>query len=244
MFDNKNNTTLPSRQRLNEISHHFMDATPTISKTRRTPFFLPVLIDEAGHKDMVVALNAELNKRGQSSCILNVKDIHQNLKNNNFLLDEDCWSEPFGDIGDQDTARIECDITRKYIMDNYEEDVFLLPYIFSQSFVPVLFSRALIIVSSTLNDVRSAYGDIKHLNEHSVAFIEIVMTYVEDVDKSSQMFLKLKQGAKKFLDLNIYNNGFLKINNHQSEDSGIIDGEIEGIATSVIQRWGLEKDTA
>jgi len=236
MLNNLNSQPLQSRQRLNKISHHFLGDSPAASCSRQAPFFLPILVDDENHKKLVLKLNDELIKKGHSSCIVNTSDIYDNLKNSGFLPGNEDWSNPFGDINDHNIRNYAYNITRKHILNKQKEDIYLLPYTFSQSFVPVLFGKAVMIIASTLDEIRSAYGDIKNLNKYAVKSIDIIMTYADNPDIASRYFSKLDDGVKKFLQFNIHNAGYIKTDKHSPADDGI-----EKITSTIINRWQSTK---
>ena len=238
MLNNIKNSPLASLQRLNGISHHFLGDSPETSSNRRVPFFLPILVDEINHKKIILKLNHELLTKGLSSCIVNTNNIYKTLMNHGLLLNDEAWSNPFGDIDNHNIGRDAYEIARKQIIDNQKEDIYLIPYSFCQSFVPVLFGKAVIITASTIDEIRSAYGDIKHLNKHGITSIDIIMTYSDDKNKTSQYFSKLDEGVKKFLGFNVYNSGHIKIENQIAGESS---NDIDKIACRIISRWELTK---
>jgi hypothetical protein len=241
MLNNIKNSPLPSRQRLDEISHHFLGDSSAIISGRRVPFFLPILVDEEHHKNLVLNLNNELIKKGASSCIVNANDIYTNLKNNGFFSDNEHWSHPFGDINNQNIRNYAHNITIKHILNHQKEDIYLLPYTFSQSFLPVIFGKAVIIIASTLDEIRSAYGDIKNLNKYSVNSIGTIMTYKNNPVTASLVFSKLNKGVKKFLNFDLHNSGYIKIDNDSNTYAINTElDEIEIIIASIISRWNLE----
>jgi len=242
MLNNLNNKPLQSRQRLNKISHHFLGDSSAILCRGRDPFFLPVLVDNEYHKRLVLKLNDELIKKGQSSCIVNTNDIYDNLKNNGFFPGDECWSNPFGDINNHNIRNYAYNMTRKYILNRQKEDIYLLHYTFSQSFIPVLFGKSVMVVASTLDEIRSAYGDIKNLNKYAVKSIDIIMSYSDAPDTASQCFSKLDEGVKKFLQFNIHNAGYIKTEKHLTADNqmlNITDTEISKITRTIINKCEL-----
>jgi len=248
MLNNLNSKPLASRQRLDKISHHFLGGSSAISCNKRSPIFLPVLIDDKNHKRLALKLNDELIKTGHSSCIVNTSDIYDNLKDNGFFTGDECWLSPFGDINNHNIRNYAFNITRKYILNKQKEDIYLLPYTFNQSFVPVLFGKAIIIIASTLDEIRSAYGDIKNLNKYGVKSIDIIMTYSDNSNAASRCFSKLNEGVKRFLQFNIHNTGYIKIEKHPAsggKNLNITDSEIREITSTMTNRWQLtEKQQA
>ena len=242
MFDKIVNTSLQSRQRLDKISHHFISDSPSAEKERRIPLFLPILIDDDSHKELTSDLNKELINNGLTCCIININDVCKKLTRSGFLSTGECWSNPFGETNKNKHDAY--NVAKKHITDNITADVYLLPYTYAQSFVPVLFGKAIIMVAPTLDEIRMAYGDIKNMSTHSVNSIGVIMIHSGDIEMATKYFSKLSNGVQKFLNVKINKYGYLLTNKNSPETEKHIhkiNSGIDKIALKLIRNWGLSK---
>ena len=244
MFENSENISQQSRQRLDKISHHFMSDSPIKTTKRRIPLFLPILIDGVAHKKLILELNEELIRTGLLSCIIDTNDIYTSLTMSGYLSTHECWPDSFDDMHNQKNRMNAYNMVKKQIIDKKMGDIYLLPYTYEQLFVPELFGKAVIIATSNLDEIRTAYADIKILSNHSVNSIGIIMAYSSDIDTATQYFTKLSEGVRKFLGFNIYENGYLLNNrykNNTNKDLNQASNGIEKIAINLVKNWGLSR---
>jgi len=242
MFDKAENVSAQSRQRPGKINHHFMGSLSSTTSNSRIPLFLPILVDEEIHGKLVLDLNEELITNGLLSCIIDINDVCRKLTRSGFLSTGECWSNPFGDMNKNKIDAY--NIAKKHITDNIAADVYLLPYTYAQSFVPVLFGKAIIFVAPTLDEIRMAYGDIKNMSTHSVNSISVIMTHSGDIEMTAKYFSKLSKGVQQFLKININEYGYLLTDKHKPgplKNIIAVNSGIDKIAIKLIRSWGLSK---
>lgn len=224
-----NDVPLKSRQRLEKISHHFMGDSPVCQTEGRIPIFLPILISSEKHKRITIKLNNELAKKGFISRIVNTTDVCINLIEKGFL--------PFDKLGDDNKADIAYNIAKIYIVKKEKADIYILPYIYDQSCIPFIFDNSLIVVASNLNQIKTAYCDIKRMKQHSINSINTIMTYNDSIESSIRYFTKLSKGVYNFTDSTINNYGYLTTDNLTKQSLN----ELNTISSNIIEHHHLTK---
>ena len=245
MFEATKDVSQQSRQRLDKISHYFISDSPIKKTKRRIPLFLPVLIDGACYEKIVFMLNNELIKKGFSSCIINANDIDRELTRNGYLSSNEYFSNSSAKMDNQENRMNAYNLVKNKITDIKTKDIYLLPYTYEQFFIPVLFKKSALIIVPTLDEIRTAYGNIKILHSHSVNSIDVIMAYSNHIDTAAQYFTKLSEGVKYFLGLDIHENGYFLTDEHKNntrEHLNKPNNGIDKIAASFIDLYFQAND--
>ena len=203
-----------SRERLENISRHFLGDDKRITGNGQDPFFLPVLLDPYQKDFPMEAFVETFQAHGKTACLLS--------PDNEKLSDESIFSgNRAGHSRDLQSM----------------PDICLIPL--SDPHHPCIakFGRVLMLVPTSLDGIQQAYVHLKHWS-HTPSIPTVGITMLGNEKRASSVWLfsgKLVSGAMSFLKWQPMSFGYLLM----PEDGGIKDASIglDEVTNLIIRDW-------
>ena len=209
MSAGQNKKPQTTRDRLAQISHHFLSDEEVINKegSEQAPtsdVYTLALLNMTNDDDElpVFLLSQQLAAHGYSAAIL---DNTTGMKMVSSMID----SQQTGTVRDGLYHHTLDDVTRQ--LDNKPYDVHFLLVDTPESSCLSSVNKVLVAASATPEGLRRAYISIKQLtSDHNEAQVGVTITGVTDVSRAEYCFNRLETAVHQFLGRNLLSYGYLQ----------------------------------
>lgn len=224
-----------SKERLAQISHHFLSEPPVIVETERRPSFMPVLLNDVADVWVAHCIARALTTRKRPSTVVYVeRDMQQAALDTLANIDRRGLVVPLTrrcDWNDHNAAQLRL---LKAVGTQHSQHRFcLIPISNMQTPVLELFDRLLMPVTPGLDSLRNAYVRIKRLSGAATPAIGITVFNCDTREEADRYFEKLAVAASRFLGQHLIYCGYIPRHYALGAGAGSVIRAAEGIPSEL-----------
>ncbi|KAF0191736.1 MAG: hypothetical protein FD165_1459 [Gammaproteobacteria bacterium] len=221
MVEKNDRRTPGSKERLAEISHHFLSEPAVVVDTRHRPSFMPVLLDDVADVWVAHCIARALTTRKRPSTVVYVeREMQQAALDTLANIDRRGLVVPLtrrGDWNDHNAAQLR--LLKSMGTQNSQHKFCLIPISNLQTPVLDIFDRLLMPVAPGLAALRSAYLRIKRLSSNANPMIGVTIIACDNQEDARLYFDKLAVAALRFLRQRLIYCGYIP--RHFAQGAGV-----------------------
>lgn len=235
MLEKNDRHTPGSKEKLAQISHHFLSEPLTVVETDRRPAFMPVLLNDVSEVWVAHCIARALTTRKRPSTVVYVeREMQQAALDTLANIDRRGLVVPLtrrGDWNDHNAAQLR--LLKAVGVQNSQHKFCLIPVSRIETPVLGIFDRLLMPVASQLDALRNAYVRIKRISANANPTIGITVLDCDRREDAQLHFEKLAVAAMRFLGQRLLYCGYVPRHYAQGAGTGPAIRIAEGIPSEL-----------
>jgi hypothetical protein len=235
MAEKSDRRTPGSKERLAQISHHFLSEPPVAVDTAHRPSFMPVLLNDVADVWVAHCIARALTTRKRPSTVVYVeREMQQAALDTRANIDRRGLVVPLtrrGDWHDHNAAQLR--LLKAVGTQNSQHKFCLIPISNMQTTVLELFDRLLMPVAPGLDGLRSAYIRIKRLSGNATPAIGVTIIDCDTEEDARLYFDKLAVAALRFLGQRLMYCGYIPRYFAHGDGAPPLNSAAEGIPSEL-----------
>lgn len=231
MIEKDDRRTPGSRERLAQISHHFLSEPLAVVETNRNPSFMPVLLNDVADVWVAHCVARALTTRKRPSTVVYVeREMQQAALDALANIDRRGLVVPLtrrGDWNDHNAAQLR--LLKAVGAQNSQHRFCLIPISKVQTPVLDIFDRLLMPVAPRMEALRAAYIRIKQMSGKATPMIGVTIMDCDGPDDARLYFDKLAVAALRFLGQRLMYCGYIPRHYRHGDDAEVPVNGAEGI---------------